>query len=81
VSNVSLVKRPRKTPAIRPLLAIADNELPRHPDIAYEDGYSDAKYYGKDGYFISSRYNEDARIRYLQGFQVGLRLYNLSSPS
>lgn len=79
MSRIVHVERPRKTPALKPFLAISDEDLPRHPDLAYTDGYSDAKHWGKDGYFISSKYDEDARIRYLTGFQVGLRVHALGA--
>lgn len=73
------VARPRVTPALKPMLAISDEDLPRHPDLAYNDGYTDAVSWGKDGFFISSKYDEPARIRYKQGFVIGMRLYNLEN--
>lgn len=73
------VARPRKVPKASVALSIPDEQLVRHKDLAYEDGYSDAVSWGKDGYFISSNYNEDSKLRYLQGFTLGLRVYKLQN--
>lgn len=79
MSRVVHVARPRNTPALRPMLAISDENLPRHVDLAYCDGYCDAKNYGKDGYFVPAHYDQDAKNRYATGFTVGLRLNKLGA--
>lgn len=74
----TLTAAPRKEAALHSFLNISDEKLIRHQDIAYEDGYADAREWGRDGFFISGNYSEKAKIRYLQGFNAGLRVYTVS---
>lgn len=73
------VARPRVTPALRPFLAISDSDIIRHPDLAFCDGYTDAKNHGEDGYFVPLQYDQDAKNRYATGFTLGLRLWKLGA--
>lgn len=74
VKTRALRAAPRSTPNPMAFLSFTNADLLRSSEIAYEDGYADARSRGKDGFFSSSLYDEDARVRYLQGFKLGLRI-------
>lgn len=41
---------------------------------AYEDGYADAREYGQDGFFMPEEWPETIRLKYLAGFEKGLKV-------
>ena len=71
------VKDKRKTNG--KLLACTAADLQRaRGAMAYEDGYADAREYGKDGFFMPLEWNITSMVkvreRYLAGFRAGLRV-------
>lgn len=44
--------------------------------MAYEDGYADAREYGRDGFFMPTEWNESLRLKYLAGFERGLKVHS-----
>lgn len=42
---------------------------------AYEDGYADAREFGHDGFFMPEEWCEELRLKYLAGFEKGLKVH------
>ena len=59
------------------LIKLTDDELVGHPCLAYLDGYADARTYGENGFFMSTKYNAYDKERYSDGFKKGLRVHRL----
>ena len=46
----------------------------RYDDV-FDLGYADAREYGRAGFFMPSEWSEELRLRYLAGFERGLKIY------
>lgn len=59
------------------LIKITDEMILKREVMAYEDGYADAREYGKAGYYMTEEYTSAQRMAYLEGFRKGLRVFNI----
>lgn len=73
---VSLDKKPTAGQKVS-LIKISDDDLVRAGVLAFEDGYADAREYGKSGFWVSGKYNAYERERYAEGFTKGLRVWRV----